>query len=69
MVSQVILQCQAYSRLEDVHVAGFVLYMGTEEAGRRAAGVFAGSPLILDLVNEKQADIKKLVDYLTTVIK
>ncbi|KAG1832370.1 hypothetical protein EV424DRAFT_1533540 [Suillus variegatus] len=58
-----------YSRLEDIYVGGFVLYTGTEEAGRRAAGVFAGSPLILDLVNEKQADIKKLVDYLTTVIK
>ncbi|KAG2153814.1 hypothetical protein DEU56DRAFT_907293 [Suillus clintonianus] len=63
------LSCQAYSRLEDIYVGGFVLYTGTAEAGRRAAGVFAGSPLILDLVNKKQADIKELFDYLTTVIK
>ncbi|KAG2346323.1 hypothetical protein BDR05DRAFT_945907 [Suillus weaverae] len=63
------LSCQAYSRLEDIYVGGFVLYTGTAEAGRRAAGVFAGSPLILDLVNKKQADIKELIDYLTTVIK
>lgn len=63
------LQCQAYLRLEDIYVGGFVLYTGTAEAGQRAAGVFAGSPLILELVNKKQADIKELVDYLTTVIK
>ncbi|KAG1848657.1 hypothetical protein F4604DRAFT_1935228 [Suillus subluteus] len=63
------LSCQAYSRLEDIYVGGFVLYTGTAEAGQRAAGVFAGSPLILDLVNKKQADIKELIDYLTTVIK
>lgn len=69
MVSQLILQCQAYSCLEDIYVGGFILYTGTEEAGRRAAGVFASSPLILDLVNKKQADIKELADYFTTVIK
>ncbi|KAG1776145.1 hypothetical protein EV702DRAFT_1198450 [Suillus placidus] len=63
------LSCQAYSHLEDIYVGGFVLYTGTEEAGQRAAGVFAGSPLILDLVNKKQADIKELMDYLTTIIK
>jgi len=63
------LQCQAYSRLEDIYVGGFVIYTGTEEAGRQAAGVFAGSQMILDIVNEKEADIKQLVDYLTTVIK
>ncbi|KAG1883233.1 hypothetical protein F4604DRAFT_1677593 [Suillus subluteus] len=55
------LSCQAYSRLEDIYVGGFVLYT--------VAGVFAGSPLNLDLVNKKQADIKELIDYLTTVIK
>ncbi|KAG1809891.1 uncharacterized protein HD556DRAFT_1302309 [Suillus plorans] len=63
------LSCQAYSRLEDIYVGGFILYTGTEEAGRRAAGVFASSPLILDLINKKQADIKELADYFTTVIK
>lgn len=46
-----------------------MIYTGTEEAGRQAAGVFAGSQMILDIVNEKEADIKQLVDYLTTVIK
>ena len=68
-VSNVALQCQTYSRLEDVHIGGFVLYTGTEEAGRQAAGVFAGSQLILDIVNEKQADLKALIDYLTTIVK
>ncbi|KAG2072899.1 hypothetical protein BDR04DRAFT_1116764 [Suillus decipiens] len=53
------MSCQASSCLEYIYVGGFVLY----------TGVFDGSPLILGLVNEKQADIKKLVDYLTTVIK
>ncbi|KAG1803121.1 uncharacterized protein BJ212DRAFT_1304685 [Suillus subaureus] len=53
------LSCQAYLHLEDIYVGGFVLY----------TGVFTGSPLILDLVNKKQADIRELIDYLTTVIK
>ncbi|KAG2072476.1 hypothetical protein BDR04DRAFT_1153462 [Suillus decipiens] len=61
--------CQTYSRLEDVHIGGFVLYTSTEEAGQQAAGVFAGSQLILDIVNEKQADLKALIDYLTTIVK
>jgi hypothetical protein len=69
IMSQLILQCLAYARLEDIYVAGFVLYTGTEEMDRRAVGVFAGSQIILDLVNEKETDLKELVDYLTMVIK
>jgi hypothetical protein len=48
---------------------GFILYTGTAKVGQWVAGVFTGSPHVLDLVNKKQADIKELVDYLTTVIK
>ncbi|KAG2067296.1 hypothetical protein BDR04DRAFT_1120596 [Suillus decipiens] len=48
------LSCQSYLHLDDIYVGGFVLYMGTVE---------------VDIVNKKQADIKELVDYLTTVIK
>jgi hypothetical protein len=66
MVSQFVLQCQSYSCLDDIYVGGFVLYTGTAEVGQQAVGVFAGSPLLLDIVNKKQADIKELVDYLTT---
>jgi hypothetical protein len=33
IMSQLILQCLAYARLEDIYVAGFVLYTGTEEMG------------------------------------
>ncbi|OJA08954.1 hypothetical protein AZE42_09861 [Rhizopogon vesiculosus] len=48
MCNAFVSSCQAYSRLEDVHIGGF---------------------LVKDLVDEKQADLMKLVDYMATVVK
>ncbi|KAG1840420.1 hypothetical protein C8R48DRAFT_679591 [Suillus tomentosus] len=57
-----------YSRLEDIHVGGLVIYVGADDKARQALGIFGGS-LIKDLVNEQQADLKRLIDYATMVIK
>jgi hypothetical protein len=67
-VSYLILQSEYYSRLEDIHVAGLVIYVGTDDKARQASGIFGGS-FIKDLVNEGQADLKRLIDHATTVIK
>lgn len=49
-------------------MAGVVIYTGTDERGRQASGIFGGT-LIKDLINERQADLKQLIDYTSTVIK
>jgi len=67
-VSYLILQSEYYSQLKDIHLAGLVIYVGTDDKARQASGIFGGS-FIKDLVNEGQADLKRLIDHATTVIK
>ncbi|KAG2051812.1 hypothetical protein BDR06DRAFT_1010106 [Suillus hirtellus] len=57
-----------YSRLKDIHVGGLVIYVGVDDRACQASGIFGGS-LIKDLVNEQQANLKRLIDYATMVIK
>jgi hypothetical protein len=67
-VSHLISQSEYYSRLEDIHVAGLVIYVGTDVKARRFLGIFGGS-LVKGLVDERQADLTRLIDHATTVIK
>ncbi|KAG2060365.1 hypothetical protein BDR06DRAFT_967356 [Suillus hirtellus] len=66
--SYITSQAEYYSRLKDTHVGGLVIYVGVDDKACQASGIFGGS-LIKDLVNEQQADLKRLIDYATTVIK
>lgn len=47
---------------------GLVIYVGTDEKARRFSGIFGGS-LVKGLVDERQADLTRLIDHATTVIK
>ena len=67
-MSHLISQSEYYSQLEDIHVAGLVIYVGTDEKARRFSGIFGGS-LIKGLVDERQADLTRLIDHATTLIK
>jgi hypothetical protein len=55
-VSHLISQSEYYSWLEDIHVAGLVIYVGMDEKARRFSGIVGGS-LIKGLVDERQADL------------
>ncbi|KAI6095216.1 hypothetical protein F5141DRAFT_1068556 [Pisolithus sp. B1] len=55
---------QTWCNVENIHVFGCVIYTGNDEAARQAQGIFAGSSLCMQL-----ADIARLLDYLTTIIK
>ncbi|KAI6111079.1 hypothetical protein F5141DRAFT_1214576 [Pisolithus sp. B1] len=60
---------QTWCNVEGIHVFGCVIYSGSDEAARQAQGIFAGSPLYMQLACEKQTDISKLLDYLATIMK
>jgi hypothetical protein len=42
-----------------------VIYVGTDEKARRFSGIFGGS-LIKGLVDERQADLTRLIDHVAS---
>ncbi|KAI6106462.1 hypothetical protein EDD16DRAFT_1713400 [Pisolithus croceorrhizus] len=60
---------QTWCNVESIHVFSCVMYSGSDEAAHQAQGIFAGSPLCMQLACEKQTDISKLLDYLATIMK
>ncbi|OAX34087.1 hypothetical protein K503DRAFT_786034 [Rhizopogon vinicolor AM-OR11-026] len=53
-----------YSQLKDIHLAGLVIYVGTDNKACQALGIFGGS-LIKNLVNEGQADLNIFTPQIT----
>ena len=62
-------QVQTWCNVEGIHVFGCVIYSGNDEATCQAQGIFAGSTLFMELASERQTDVAKLLDCLTTVVK
>ncbi|KAI6096647.1 hypothetical protein F5141DRAFT_1220609 [Pisolithus sp. B1] len=60
---------QTWCNVENIHVFGCVIYTGNDKAACQAQGIFAGSSLCMQLAGERQTDITRLLDYLTTIIK
>ncbi|KAI6097828.1 hypothetical protein F5141DRAFT_1219920 [Pisolithus sp. B1] len=60
---------QTWCNVENIHVFGCVIYTGNDEAACQAQDIFAGSSLCTQLAGERQTDITRLLDYLTTIIK
>ncbi|KAI6095697.1 hypothetical protein F5141DRAFT_1068113 [Pisolithus sp. B1] len=60
---------QTWCNVENIHVFGCVIYTGNDEAACQAQGIFAGSSLCMQLAGERQTDVTRLWDYLTTIIK
>ncbi|KAI6017038.1 hypothetical protein EDC04DRAFT_2608197 [Pisolithus marmoratus] len=60
---------QTWCNVENIHIIGCVIYSGNDEAMCQAQGIFAGSLLCMQLASERQMDIARLLDYLTTIIK
>ncbi|KAI6012349.1 hypothetical protein EDC04DRAFT_2609525 [Pisolithus marmoratus] len=60
---------QTWCNVENIHIFGCVIYSGNDEATHQAQGIFAGSLLCTQLASERQMDIARLLDYLTTIIK
>lgn len=65
----ILVQAQTWCNVEDIQVFGCVIYTGSDEAARQAQGIFAGSNLCMELASEKQVDVSRFLDYISTVVK
>ncbi|KAF8833557.1 hypothetical protein BDN67DRAFT_1017412 [Paxillus ammoniavirescens] len=59
----------AFCHLQNLHIFGFVIHTGVEEDSRQASGMWAGSPLVRKIIDKNHMDLKRMIDWWTTVIK
>ncbi|KAF9226117.1 hypothetical protein BS17DRAFT_765187 [Gyrodon lividus] len=62
------LGAQNWSQVGSIEVIGLVLYLENDEVCQQASGFFAGSKVLANLLDEKQTDVKSLINYLTVAI-
>ncbi|KAI5991080.1 hypothetical protein F5J12DRAFT_786413 [Pisolithus orientalis] len=62
-------RAQTWCNVEGIHVFGYVIYSGSNEAACQSQGIFAGCSLLMQLVSERQTNITQLLEYLSTIIK
>ncbi|KAI6137519.1 hypothetical protein EDD17DRAFT_1517242 [Pisolithus thermaeus] len=63
------VQAEAWSNLEDIEIVGVVMYIGQDPAGHQMSGIFGGSVVIRDFINEKAIDIWGLMDKYMAIFK
>ncbi|KIJ06282.1 hypothetical protein PAXINDRAFT_20518 [Paxillus involutus ATCC 200175] len=59
----------AFCRLQNLHIFGFVIHTRVEEDSHQASRMWVGSPLVRKIINENHMDLKRMIDWWTTVIK
>ncbi|KAI5985259.1 hypothetical protein EDD15DRAFT_2374303 [Pisolithus albus] len=60
---------EAWSNLEDIEIIGTVMYVGQDPAGRQTSGIFGGSEVIRNFINENSIDVRALLDKYTAIFK
>ncbi|KIO06251.1 hypothetical protein M404DRAFT_24983 [Pisolithus tinctorius Marx 270] len=60
---------EAWSTLEDIEIAGVVMYVGQDPAGRQTSGIFGGSDIIRKYINDHAIDVWGLMDKYTAIFK
>ncbi|KAI6030654.1 hypothetical protein F5J12DRAFT_779752 [Pisolithus orientalis] len=60
---------EAWSTLEDIEIAGVVMYVGQDPAGHQTSGIFCGSDIIQKYINEYAIDVWGLMDKYTAIFK
>ncbi|KIO01261.1 hypothetical protein M404DRAFT_28803 [Pisolithus tinctorius Marx 270] len=60
---------EAWSNLEDIEIVGAVMYVGQDPAGRQTSGIFGGSEMIRNFINENGIDVRSLMDKYTAIFK
>jgi hypothetical protein len=63
------LQAQSFSRLEDIEIVGALIYTGTDPAGKQLSSLFAGSDLVRHIIEDNSANVREILDRLTTAVK
>ncbi|KAI6015957.1 hypothetical protein EDC04DRAFT_2608636 [Pisolithus marmoratus] len=62
-------RAQMWCNVEGIHIFSCVIYSRNDEAAWQAQDIFAGSQLCMQLASERQTDVVRLMDFLTTIIK
>ncbi|KAI6009907.1 hypothetical protein BKA83DRAFT_4133139 [Pisolithus microcarpus] len=60
---------EAWSNLEDIKIIGMVMYVGQDPAGHQMSGIFGGSEVIRNFINENGIDVWALLDKYTAIFK
>ncbi|KAI6126516.1 hypothetical protein F5141DRAFT_1060265 [Pisolithus sp. B1] len=53
---------KAWSNLKDIEIIGAVMYVGQDPAGCQISGIFGGSEVIRNFINEHGVDVRALMD-------
>ncbi|KAI5986072.1 hypothetical protein F5J12DRAFT_898812 [Pisolithus orientalis] len=60
---------EVWSNLEDIEIVGVVTYVGQDPAGHQTSGIFGGSEMIRNFINENGINVWSLMDQYTTIFK
>ena len=63
------MQAEAYSICEDIEIFGGVTYVGADGAAKQCSGIFSGSSLMANVIDDQSIDLRQWVDDLQTAIK
>jgi hypothetical protein len=57
------------ARINDMEMAGFLVYTGKDPAAKQLSAVYAGSDLCRELIDTNQTDLRDVLDAVTTELK
>ena len=55
--------------MDEISIIGALLYRGLDPAGKQLSGLFTGSPVFWQLINENNVDVHRLLDRLMVALK
>ncbi|KIK11940.1 hypothetical protein PISMIDRAFT_19116 [Pisolithus microcarpus 441] len=60
---------EAWSNLEEIEIAGVVIYVGQDPAGHQTSGIFGGSDMVRNFINQHAVNVRAQMDKYTSVFK
>ncbi|KAI0245176.1 hypothetical protein BJV78DRAFT_1288807 [Lactifluus subvellereus] len=60
---------QLVENLYDIVVIGALLYVGDDAAGCQLSSLFTGSPIVRQLIDENEVNVREILDRLTVAVK
>ena len=64
-----LLQARSYANLQDIHIAGVIVYTGTNASARMHSQYFLGSPELVELAEMNKVCYENVIDYIETGLK
>lgn len=55
--------------MDEISIIGAILYRGLDPAGKQLSGLFTGSPVFRQLIDDNDLDVRKLLDRLMVALK